>query len=119
VGVLDVVLEASIQPVVEEAIIESDVGLCRLLPLQIRVRVSERCNASDGIVAERIARATAGAEQDERRVSRHRRIPLLAPPRAQSQLAQSADLREERLLAKAPRARDGREGRPLVVLTEL
>ena len=116
-GVLDVVLEAAVEAVIQEAVVERKVRLSGFFPLQIRVGIRDRSHTRYWLIAESVARATAGGQQNQRLVRGHAGIPLPAPSRAQPQLGEWSG-REKPLLTEPPGPGNPREHRPFVALSK-
>ena len=118
--VLDVILDGPREPVVHEAVIQREVVLRRLLPLEVRVGIARRDDAGDGRFAEDVARAARGRQQNLGRVRGDGRVALQAVTDPQPQVRQrQRGVRHEVLPAQVPRRRQGREQRPLVIDAEL
>src|SRR5437868_10927553 len=117
-GVLDVVLETAVESVIKNAVIERVIRLCGLFPFQVRVGITLRSHAGNRLIAEGVARTAVCSEKDQGRIRRDRWVTLLSPSSTQSKLAEWPTAHEA-FLAQAPRTGDCREGRPLVIGTEL
>ena len=89
-GVLDIVLEASAEAIVAEAVVERNVRLIGCLPLECRIGVVDRNEADDRLIAEHIFRVGIGREADQRRIRRHAWIAESAPSGTKPKLAERA-----------------------------
>src|SRR5207248_6981731 len=101
-GVLDVVLDAPRQPVIQKTEVHGRVDLRRLLPLEVRVAVAVRCDPAMRHIAPRVRGAAATRQRDLRCIRIDTWVPLQSPAEPQPQVRERSAL-EELLLAEAPR----------------
>src|SRR5213076_1081142 len=111
--ILDVVLDASRDPVVHQAKIDGPVVLVGALPLEVRVGIAQQRNTGLRCVSPRVRSARARRQEAEGRIGRYAGVARATPADTHPEVRKRA-VAQEFLLTEVPRSRQPREDAPLV-----
>ena len=115
--VLDVVLDATREPVVQETEIDRTVVLVRALPFEVRVGIAPQGDTRLRCISPRVRSARAPHEQGQGRIGRYAGVACAAPADAQPEVRERA-VPQELLLTEVPRSGQPGENAPLVTFSE-